>query len=240
MMKEGKIYCPGTECKKLTVEEFKELYPGEKLPNHRAGFLVPQNLSEMYLLPPKRLLELMVSDDPPTVSPYLNYMQMYMGDLDMKPAPFVRSHSIVPPMCFYFNVLGKHDNYSKKIQKTRFLADTGLGHYWPKLEVLDHFSQSHKQMTELRIRGIRLVPGWTRLDAQLSMGQISVHSRDNFNNPFLSGVSVEMGKNIILRGKLVYKKSLPYPYETDCHDYATEIEERSTPGPTNRMVITYF
>ncbi|GFQ68889.1 integrase catalytic domain-containing protein [Trichonephila clavata] len=33
----------------------------------------------------------------------------------------------------------------------------------------------------------------------------------------------------------VLKKSLPYPYETDCHDYLTEIEESSSPGPTNLM-----
>ncbi|GFY44875.1 hypothetical protein TNIN_220661 [Trichonephila inaurata madagascariensis] len=40
----GKMYCPGTGCKKLTVKEFKELYPGEKLPNHPDGFLEVENL----------------------------------------------------------------------------------------------------------------------------------------------------------------------------------------------------
>ncbi|GFT32021.1 uncharacterized protein TNCV_3468631 [Trichonephila clavipes] len=141
------------------------------------GVMVPQNLSEIYLLPPKTLSELIDSHYPPQVAPYLKYLETYMGSVKMmKPAPFVKSHSSLPPNCFYFNVLGKNENHSMSIKKTRFLTET-----------------------ELHLRGIHIVDVGRRLDAQLNMGQISVHSRHNFNNPFLTGVSVENGKNIILR-----------------------------------------
>ncbi|GFQ81047.1 uncharacterized protein TNCT_128971 [Trichonephila clavata] len=209
---QGKKYCPGTSCKKLTVKEFKELYPGEKLPSKAVDFLVPLNLSEIYLLPPKRLLEILEVDYPPAVKLYLKYFQMYMGGIQMKTAPIVRSYSSVPPMCFNFNVLGKNESYSMTVKKTPFHTET-----------------------ELHLRRIHMIKGAKRLDAELNMGQISVHSRSNFNNPFLTGVSIENGKNIILRVRQVLKKSLPYPYETDCHDYITENEESSSLGPTNLM-----
>ncbi|GFQ85113.1 uncharacterized protein TNCT_521341 [Trichonephila clavata] len=209
---QGKTYCPETSCKKLTVKEFKELYPGEKLPSKPEDFLVPLNLSEVYLLPPKRLLEILEVDYLPSVALYLNYFQVNMGEIKMKPAPIVRSYSSVPPMCFYFNVLGKNESYLMTVKKTPFLTEA-----------------------ELHLRRIHMINGGKRLDAELNMGQISVHSQNNFNNPFLTGVSIENGKNIILRVRQVLKKSLPYPYETDCHDYVTEIEESSSPGPTNLM-----
>ncbi|GFW16941.1 hypothetical protein TNCV_2760691 [Trichonephila clavipes] len=224
----GKMYCPGTGCKKLTVKEFKELYPGEKLPNHPDGFMLPQNLSEMYLLPPKTLLELMDLDDPPSVSVYLNYMQVYFDDLKLSRTlniavrkfcrenlsqigseeifDMTHNHMTCIITTFVLFLLSLsctlhpiHMILPPVVESAEFVvyisfAIIGLGHYWPKPGVLSHFSQGHKQMAELRIRGIHFVPRGTRLDTQLNMGQISVHSRDNFNNPFLSGVSVEMGK----------------------------------------------
>ncbi|GFR17761.1 hypothetical protein TNCT_267201 [Trichonephila clavata] len=36
----GGKYCLGTGCKKLTVKEFKELYPGQKLPSNPDDFLI--------------------------------------------------------------------------------------------------------------------------------------------------------------------------------------------------------
>ncbi|GFV94001.1 histone-lysine N-methyltransferase SETMAR [Trichonephila clavipes] len=221
---------------------------------------------------------------------------------------------------------------------------------------------SVQEFAELHLRNIILPDSGTRMDIELGAGQISVHSRNNFNNPFLTGVSVERGKNVILRVKqvakivngvygfdtvtanyvqfwfrrfrsgifdvkdasrtgrhvvenvdkiaeiikvdrhvstrsiaqeikidhetvlnhlhkagfkkkldvwvlrqltpknmrdrisicealakrneidpflkrIVLKKSLPYPYETDCRDYAAEIEERSSPGPTNQLRV---
>ncbi|GFR26847.1 hypothetical protein TNCT_298321, partial [Trichonephila clavata] len=173
---QDKTYCPGTSCKKLTVEEFKELYPGEKLPSNREDFLVNLNLSEVYLLPPKRLSDLFERDYPPKISLYLKYIQMYLGEIKMKPAPIVRGSSSVPPMCFYFNVLGENESYSMIIQKTLFHTET-----------------------ELHLRSIYIHNSVKRLDAELNMGQISVHSPNNFNNPFLTGVSIEKGKNNVLR-----------------------------------------
>ncbi|GFQ99464.1 uncharacterized protein TNCT_247981 [Trichonephila clavata] len=130
----------------------------------------------------------------------------------MKTAPFVRSHSNVPPKCYYFNVIEINETLSQNIRKEDF--STGI---------------------ELHLRNILLPDSGSRLDVEFGTGQISVHSRNNFNNPFLTGMSVQKGKNVILRVKQVLKKSLPYPYETDCHDYVSEIEERSSPGPTNQM-----
>ncbi|GFR03341.1 hypothetical protein TNCT_151281 [Trichonephila clavata] len=172
----GRKFCPGTGCKKLTVKEFKELYPGQKLPSNPDDFLVPLNLNEIYLLPPKTLKELMDTDNPPEVSPYSNDFQRHLGDVIMKPTPLMRSYLSVPPMCFYFNVLGKNESYSMTVKKTPFL--TGI---------------------ELHLRRNHIVDSGRRLDDQFSIEQISVHSPNNFNNPFLTGVSIENGKNIILR-----------------------------------------
>ncbi|GFY69010.1 hypothetical protein TNIN_152381 [Trichonephila inaurata madagascariensis] len=212
---QGVTYCPETGCKRLTVKEFKELYPGEKVPTLHDDFLLPVNLSEIYLLPPKKLLKLVNAGMSygPTIRPYYSYFNsMKLPYAILKTAPFVRSHSNFPPKCYYFNVIEINETLKGIIRNAETLA--GI---------------------ELHLRNIILPDSGRRMDIELGTGQISVHSRNNFNNPFLTGMSVERGKNVILRVKQVLKKSLPYPYETDCRDYAAEIEERSSPGPTNQL-----
>ncbi|GFQ67636.1 hypothetical protein TNCT_35711 [Trichonephila clavata] len=210
---QGKTYCPENSCKRLTIKQFKKLYPGENLPNNPDNFLISRNLSGMYMFPPQILFKLVNSKDPPLVMPFYTPVQLYFKIRNMKLAPFVRSYSNVPPVCFNFNDIEKNENLSSGFKK----------------EV--HYLSG----TELHLRNIQQSDTGQRLDVENSGGQISVHSPYNFNNPFLNGVFVERGGNIVLRVKQVLKKSLPYPYETNCHDYESEIEERNSPGPTNLM-----
>ncbi|GFV64133.1 hypothetical protein TNCV_1220241 [Trichonephila clavipes] len=94
----------------------------------------------------------------------------------MKPAPFVRSYMTAPPRCFNFNVIGRNISSPWSFLKKMYLTGT-----------------------ELHVRNIRLPDSGNRLDVELKMAEISVHSRHNFNNPFLSGIPVERGKNMLLR-----------------------------------------
>ncbi|GFY79612.1 amiloride-sensitive cation channel 5 [Trichonephila inaurata madagascariensis] len=151
-------FCRVSGCKRLTVKEFRELYPREKVPiNHSDGFLVPVNINEIYLLPPKKLRQLETFSTPPTVMPFLKFFQMHVGIIS-------------------FNILER--NVSMPLSFTDMDFITG---------------------TELHLRNIQQSDTGHRFNVELKGGQISVHSRHNFNNPFLTGVSVERGKNMVLR-----------------------------------------
>ncbi|GFV94004.1 transposable element Tcb2 transposase [Trichonephila clavipes] len=88
----GVAYCPEAGCKWLTVKEFKELNPGEKVPTLHNDFLLPVNLSEIYLLPPKKLLKLVSAgvNYGPVILPYYSYF----SSMKQPHAMFIGDHTI--------------------------------------------------------------------------------------------------------------------------------------------------
>ncbi|GFY37545.1 hypothetical protein TNIN_140171 [Trichonephila inaurata madagascariensis] len=70
-------HCREMGCKHLTIKEFKERYPGEDVPGDRNFFLLPVNLSGIYLLPPEKLRSLVPTGLPPIVLPYFSTIQLH-------------------------------------------------------------------------------------------------------------------------------------------------------------------
>ncbi|GFY72912.1 hypothetical protein TNIN_292031 [Trichonephila inaurata madagascariensis] len=112
------LRCSETDCKLYTVKE----HPSEVLLNRPKYSKITSKHSEVYMLPPETLLKIVNSEYPPQVFTYFNYFRLYLEGKEMKRAPFVKSHSNVPPLCYYFNVIKRNENFSMSIRKEDLLS----------------------------------------------------------------------------------------------------------------------